>query len=145
MAAIAAAVLLPAIVVAEIRGPIYRMDAAGGGMLLLPGPQALLDVILGLLLVATLVGAGLGWSIARRRGAVPVPSTAFAAFLIALGPSNDTPLLGGTPAAGNGLAILALVIAVASVVLVEGQAWAAARLPPGDPTWPTASTTRSIP
>jgi hypothetical protein len=112
--------LLPAFVIAELRGPIFAMEENGGGTLLIPGPVALADVVVGLLGTATIVGAGLGWLIARSRRAAG--ATALAAFAFALGPGHNIPLLGGTPAVTKELVILASVVGVAAVVLVEGHA-----------------------
>lgn len=113
-------VLLPAFVIAELRGPIFAMEEAGDGTFLVPGAVAAADVVVGLLGSATIVGAGLGWLIARSRRAAGM--TAVAAFAFALGPGHTIPLLGGTPAVARELVILAAVVGVASVVLVEGQA-----------------------
>lgn len=114
-------VLLPAIVIAELRGPIFAMEGDGGGTLLVPGEEAATDVVVGLLGTATIAGAGLGWLIARSRRATG--TTALAAFAFALGPGHNIPLLGGTPAVAKELVILAAVVGVASVVLVEAHAW----------------------
>lgn len=113
-------VLLPAFVIAEVRGPIFAMGGKGGGTLLVPGAEAAADVVVGLLGTATVAGAGLGWLIARSRRAAG--TTALAAFAFALGPGHNIPLLGGTPAVAKELIILAVVVAVASVVLVEAHA-----------------------
>lgn len=113
-------VLLPAFVIAELRGPIFVMEEDGGGTFLVPGAVALADVVLGLLGSATIVGGGVGWLIARSRRAAG--TTALAAFAFALGPGHNIPLLGGTPAVTKELVILGGVVAVAAVVLVEGHA-----------------------
>lgn len=122
-------VLLPALVIAELRGPIFAMDGDGGETLLVPGAEAAADVVVGLLGTATIAGAWLGWLIARNRRAAG--TTALAAFTFAAGPGHNIPLLGGTPAAAKELVILAAVVAVASVVLVEAHAWQV-RLPTTD-------------
>ncbi len=114
-------VLLPAFVIAELRGPIFAMVGDGGGSLLVPGPEAVADVVVGLLGTATIVGGGLGWLIARSRRAAG--TTALAALAFALGPGHNIPLLGGTPAVAKELVILAAVVGVASVVLVDAHAW----------------------
>ena len=114
------AVLFPAIIIAELRGPIYAMAADGGGRFLVPGPEAVVDFVVGLLGTATLTGAVLGWLIGRSRRAVG--TAALAAFVIALGPGHNIPLLGGTPVVAKEIAILAVVVGVASMVLVEGHA-----------------------
>jgi len=114
-------VLLPAFVIAELRGPIFAMQGDGGGTLLVPDAEAAADVVVGLLGTATVAAAGLGWLIAGSRRAAG--TTALAAFAFALGPGHNIPLLGGTPAVAKELVILAAVVAVASVVLVEAHAW----------------------
>ena len=113
-------VLLPAFVIAELRGPIFALEG-GGGTLLVPGAEAATDVVMGLLGTATIAGAGLGWLIAGSRRAAG--TTALAAFALALGPGHNIPLLGGTPAVAKELVTLAAVAAVASVVLVEAHAY----------------------
>lgn len=114
-------VLLPAILIAELRGPIFAMQGDRNGTLLVPSAEAAADVVMGLLGTATIAGAGLGWLIARSRRAAL--TTALAAFAFALGPGHNIPLLGGTPAVAKELVILAAVVVVASVVLVEAHAW----------------------
>jgi hypothetical protein len=114
-------ILLPAYVIAELRGPIFLMEGDGGGTFLVSGTEAVADVVVGLLCTATIAGAGLGWLIAGNRRAAGM--TALAGFAFALGPGHNIPLLGGTPAVAKELAILAAVVGVASVVLVEAHAW----------------------
>lgn len=125
--AVVGVVLLPAFVIAELRGPIFAMAANGGGSLLVPGEEAAADVVVGLFGTATATGAALGWFIARRRRAAW--TTAAAALAFAVGPGHNIPLLGGTGAVAKEIAILAAVVGVASVVLVEGHAWLARREP----------------
>lgn len=121
------AVLLPAFVIAELRGPIFTMEGDGGGTLLVPGPVAAVDFALGLLGSATIVGAALGWFIARSRRAAGI--MALAAFAVALGPGHNIPLLGGTPAVAREVVILGAVVVVSSIVQVEGYARLARRQP----------------
>jgi hypothetical protein len=118
--ALIGAVLLPAVVIAELRAPIFAIEEDGGGTFLVPGSTAVADVVVGLLGSATIVGAGLGWLIARSRRAAG--TTALAAFAVAIGPGHNIPLLGGTPVVIKELVVLAGVVGVASVVLVEGHA-----------------------
>ncbi|HEX7173014.1 MAG TPA: hypothetical protein VF365_10450 [Candidatus Limnocylindria bacterium] len=113
-------ILLPSIVIAAVQEPIYAMGSSGEGTLLVAGPQAAVEFVFGLLLTATLAGAGVGWIVTRRRSAARW--TALAGFAFAAGPGHNIPLLGGTPAVGKELAILALVVGIASIVLVEGHA-----------------------
>lgn len=114
-------VVLPAVAIAELRGAIFRMEADGGGALLVPAVDAVADFVVGLLGTAALTGGALGWLIARRLRAAGM--TALAGLALALGPGHNIPLLGGTPAAPRELVILAVVGVVASFTLVEGHAW----------------------
>jgi hypothetical protein len=120
MAGAVGIVLLPAFVIAEFRGPIFAIERGGGGPLLVSGTDAA-ALVVGSLAAATIVGAGLGWLIGRRRRAAG--TMALAAFVFATGPGHNIPLLGGTPAVAKELAILAAVVGLSSVVLVEGHAW----------------------
>jgi hypothetical protein len=113
--------ILPAIILAELRGPIFVMDRSGSGTFLAPGTEVAVAFLVGLVGTATIAGAGLGWLIARSRRAAG--TLALAAFVIALGPGHNIPLLGGTGVVAKELAILAAVIGVASFALVEGHNW----------------------
>lgn len=138
-----AGILLPAIVIAQVRGPIFAMDADGNGTLLVPGPVALADVLVGLVGVTAVTGAMLGALIGRTRRAAM--ATMLAAVGLAIGPGHNIPLLGGTAAVTKELAVLGAVVAVASVVLVEAHArlgapsarrpWSGSRSP-GSPVKP---------
>lgn len=119
--------LAPAIVVAELHGPVYAMGPAGGGVLLVPASEAVVDFVGGLLATATLTGGFVGALIGRTRRAAAM--TAIAGFAVALGPGHNIPFLGGTPAVATELAILAAVLGVASIVLVEAEGRLRARLP----------------
>ncbi len=119
-----AVVLAPSVVIAELRGPIYAMDRDGGS-LLVPATQAVADFVVSLLGTSSLTGGVLGWLIGRTGRAAG--TMALAAFAFALGPGHNIPLLGGTGAAAKELLVLAAVTAVASTVLVEGEAWRARR------------------
>ena len=127
LAATVGVVLLPAVVISELRGPTYAMGPEGGGSLVVPETEAVTTFVLGLLVTATSVGAALGWLIARSRRAAGM--MAMAALVFAIGPGHNIPLLGGTPAAAKELVILAAVVGVSSAVLVEGHAWLVGRLP----------------
>ncbi len=120
-----AATLVPSIVAAELRGPIYDMGVDGEATLLVPVSGALTAFVIGLLAPAALAGAVLGALVGRTRRATA--TTALAGFALALGPGHNIPLLGGTPATIKELAILAAVALVASVVLVETHAVLARR------------------
>ena len=117
--------LAPSVVIAELRGPIYVMDR-DGRTLLVPATQAVADFVVGLLGTSSLMGLVLGWLIGRNRRAAG--TMALAAFALALGPGHNIPLLGGTGAVAKELLVLAAVTAVASLVLVEGEAWRAQRV-----------------
>jgi hypothetical protein len=118
--------LVPSIVLAELRGPIYDMTTGGEGALLVPVPDAVTAFVVGHLATTALAGAILGGLVGRtRRG---TGASALAGFALALGPGHNIPLLGGTSATTRELAILAAVAVVASVVLVESQALLARRI-----------------
>ncbi len=119
-----AATLTPAVLVGELRGPIVAMDA-GGGTLLVPATDALVDVLVGLVGLSALSGAIIGAAIGRSRRAVG--TTLLAAVALAVGPGHNIPLLGGTPAVGMELAVLGAVVLVAAIVLVEVEARLARR------------------
>lgn len=125
--AIIGIVVLPAFVIAELRGPILAIDGDGGGSLLVPDAEAAVDVIVGLIGATTIAGAAVGWLVARSRRAAG--TMALAAFALALGPGHNIPMLGGTPAVARELVILGAVVVVASIVLVEAHAWLVHRPP----------------
>lgn len=120
VAGLYAGMLAPAVLIGELRGPIFALDAEGGGTLLVPPTEAMVDVLVGLLGTSALVGAIVGALIGRRRRAVG--ATTMAAIALAVGPGHNLPLLGGSPAVGKELAILGAVVVAASVVLVEAEA-----------------------
>jgi hypothetical protein len=120
VAGLYAGMLAPAVLIGELRAPIFALDANGGGTLLVPPTEAVVDVLVGLLGTSALVGAIVGALIGRRRRAVG--ATTLAAIALAIGPGHNIPLLGGSPAVGKELAILGAVVVAASVVLVEAEA-----------------------
>jgi len=120
VAALSAGMLAPAVLIGELRGPIFALEANGGGTLLVPPTEALVDVLVGLLGTSALVGAIVGALIGRHLRAVG--ATTLAAIALAIGPGHNIPLLGGTPAVGKELSILGAVVVAAAVVLVEGEA-----------------------
>jgi hypothetical protein len=126
--AIFAGVLAPAVVVAELRGPILAMGPDGGGVLLVPGEEAVVDVLVGLIGVSALMGATLGGLIGRSRRAAL--ATSLAAVALAIGPGHNIPLLGGTPVVEKELAILLLVLVVSACTLVETEARLSRHLAP---------------
>jgi hypothetical protein len=116
LTAAALAALLPSILIAELRQPLFTVSA-GNPVLALSVAETAMRFILELLLPAALIGAGIGWHVGRsRRSAV---SAAIACAIFALGPGHNIPFLGGSPVAGKGIAILIAVISSASFVLVE--------------------------
>jgi hypothetical protein len=117
--AMIAAVLAPAVLTAQLRGPMFAMGA-GGGTLLVPAPEALFDIVVGLLTVSAVAGAVLGALVGRSRRAAL--TTGLAGLALAVGPGHNIPFLGGTVAAGKEMAILGLVVLVSAVVLVEVDA-----------------------
>lgn len=121
-----ATMLVPSIVLAELRGPTYDMASDGESALLVPVPDAVTAFVVGHLATATLAGAILGGLVGRTRRATG--ATGLAGFALALGPGHNIPFLGGTSATTRELAILAAVAVVASVVLVESHATIARRM-----------------
>jgi hypothetical protein len=120
LAAIWAVVLLPAMLIAQVRGPVYAIGKDGAGTLLVPPSEAMVDVAIGLIAVAMAGGALIGWCIGRsRRAAV---TTMAAAACVAIGPGHNIPLLGGSPAVSTELALLVAMLGVGSIVLVEADA-----------------------
>jgi hypothetical protein len=111
--------LLPAIVFAQLRPPVFT----GTGMNVIASVSiAQAAVIFGrdLLFPATVIGGLGGWLIGRtRRAAV---ATALAGFVFALGPGHNVPFLGNQSATGKGIVLLIAIVLTASSVLVEGHA-----------------------
>jgi hypothetical protein len=114
-------VVAPAVILAELRSPMFDLGAPGGAMLLVSPPEAAALFIGELLLTASAVGALLGWVVARTRRAATVSAVAGLAFAIGLG--HNIPFGGGTPAVPLEIAIMGIVTASAAVTLVEGYAW----------------------
>jgi hypothetical protein len=82
---------------------------------------AIADIVVELLLTATIVGGWAGWRLGLTRRAVV--ATTLASLIFAGGSGHNIPGLGGTPAAGKGLLLLAAIVAVSAITLVESQAW----------------------
>lgn len=122
--ALVSATLAPAIVLAQLRPP--PLDIRTGAVI--NGTSRTMVFVrfaLELLLTAALVGGLAGWWLGHTRRAAL--ATALAGFVFALGPGHNVPFLGNTPAVGKGLALLASIILVSALVLVEAEAWLAAR------------------
>ncbi len=119
-----ALILGPAVVLAELHGPVFTGTPAG------PVPTVALWVIVArfvseLLATATIVGGLVGWWLGHTRRAAL--ATGLAGFVFALGPGHNIPLIGGTPGVGKELAIMTAVTFVSALVLVEGHTWLATR------------------
>ncbi len=119
-----ALILLPAVVLAELHGPVFSVTPAG------PVQTVATSVIVTrfvgeLLATATIVGGLAGWWLGHTRRAAL--ATGVAGFVFALGPGHNIPLIGGTPGVGKELAIMTAVTFVSALVLVEGHAWLATR------------------
>lgn len=112
-------ILLPSIILAEMRAPMFDVDVPGGLLMMSVG-RAAVHFILELLVTATLAGGLAGWLIGRTPRAML--STALAGFIFALGPGHNIPFLGSTPGTLKGVVILMAIVVVSSVVLVELQA-----------------------
>lgn len=114
------ATLLPAIVLGEVRRPMFSISPAGVANLEMGVPEVVARFIGELLLTAVLTGALLGWLLGRTRRAAA--ATALAGFIFALGPGHNIPFIGGTSGVGKEIVIMLSIITVASLVLVEGHA-----------------------
>ena len=118
LAAIIAAILAPAILLAELRAPL--VDPVTLAILPGQGLRATTRFFLELLVPAAAVGAAAGWFLTHSsRAAV---ATAVAGLVYALGPGHNIPLLGGTASAGKGLLLLLAITVAATVTLVETNA-----------------------
>lgn len=119
MIALIGIILLPAIVLAEVRQPVFILSDGEAVMAVSIGRAAAI-FILELLVTATLTGALAGWLIGGSSRAAL--ATAIAGFIFALGPGHNIPFIGGTPGVGKGLAIMLAIIVASALVLVAGQA-----------------------
>ncbi len=119
MIGLISAILLPAIILAEISPPMFTM-AGGEAILAVSGWLAAVTFVLELLVTATLTGGLAGWLIGRTGRATM--TTALAGLVFALGPGHNIPFIGNMGGTGKGLTILAAIIIPAALVLVEGHA-----------------------
>jgi hypothetical protein len=114
-------ILLPALLLAELRQPMFTISPAGVVNLAIGVPEAVIRFIGELLLTATFTGGLLGWWLGgTRRAAV---ATAVAGFVFALGPGHNIPFIGGTAGVGKEVVIMVIIIIISALVLVEGYAW----------------------
>lgn len=122
--ALIAVILLPALVLAEMREPLFTVTAVGA-VLSVGVSVVVVRFIVELLVTATIMGGLVGWLLGRtRRAAV---ATAIAGLVFALGPGHNIPFLGGTPGVGKQIVMITLIIFVAALVLVKGHTWLTAR------------------
>lgn len=125
-------ILLPPLILAELRQPMFFVSAAGVVNLNMGIPEVVLRFIGELLLPATLTAGLLGRGLGGTRRAAW--STALAGFVFALGPGHNIPFIGGTSALGKEIAIITAILAVSSVVLVEASEWGKESLEKADIT-----------
>jgi hypothetical protein len=119
-----ALILGPAVVLAELHGPVFT------GTLADPVPTVAPWVIVArfvgeLLATAAIVGGLVGRLMGHTRRAAL--ATGVAGFMFALGPGHNITLIGGTPGVGKEFVIMSAVTFVSALVLVEGHAWLATR------------------
>jgi hypothetical protein len=117
--ALVALPLLPAIVLAQLRPPVFTVTSGNAALTISVG-RALFIFLVELLLAAAVVGGLSGWLIGRTRRAAL--AMALAGFVFALGPGHNVPFLGNTPATAKGLALLGVLIVVGAVVQVGAHA-----------------------
>jgi hypothetical protein len=113
-------ILLPSLVLAELRQPMFTVSAAGVVNLAMGISEVVLRFIVELLLPATLTGGVAGWWLGRTRRAAG--ATALAGFIFALGPGHNIPFIGGTHGVGMEVAMMGVIIPISAIVLVEGSA-----------------------
>jgi hypothetical protein len=94
---------------------LFDISVPGGSLAVSVG-KAAATFIFELLASASLMGALVGWLVARTPQAAA--STALAGFVFALGPGHNIPFLSGTPATLKGVALLLAIVSVSAVVLV---------------------------
>lgn len=114
-------ILTPALVLAELREPLFAVTDAGAELSVGVGYAAAV-FILELLVSATLAGGLAGWLIGRTSRAAL--STGIAGLVFALGPGHNIPFLGNSPGTVKGIALLLIIILPAAVILVEMSAFA---------------------
>jgi hypothetical protein len=117
-----AAILAPALILAQLLPSVVDMSA---GALVGTTGDLIERFILELLLTAAVMGALVGWLLARTwRGAI---ATAVAGLAFALGPGHNIPFLGNTPVVGKEMVLLVAIALASAAALVETDAWLARR------------------
>ena len=118
MVGVIVVILLPLVILAEMRPPLYDISIEPAELSVSVGRAA--AIFIGeLLLTSVLAGALIGGIIGRtRRAAV---ATALAGLIFALGPGHNIPFIGSTPGVPKEVAIMAAVILVSSIVLVNSH------------------------
>jgi hypothetical protein len=118
-AALVGVTLLPALILAQVRSPIFSGTGENAALTVSTG-RAVSIFLFELLLTSALCGGLAGWLIGRTgRAALAM---ALASLIFALGPGHNIPFLGNTPVTGKGIALLVAIVLVACVVLVEVHA-----------------------
>lgn len=114
------AILLPAILLAEIRPPMFVLSPAGPIFQMSLGIVTL--IFIGeLLCTATLTSGLIGWWISRTK--LSTLAMALSGFVFALGPGHNIPFIGGIGGVMKEWAIMVMVIIVSTFVLVESYEW----------------------
>ncbi len=117
MIGLIAATLAPAMLLAELRQPLFSGTTSETAVLQVSVRRAVFVFIAELLATAGAVGALAGWWIGRTGHSAA--AAGLAGLIFALGPGHNIPFLGSTPAAGKGALILLAVVVVSAVILVE--------------------------
>lgn len=115
MVSLIAAILAPAIFLAELRRPLFTITGTGAELSVSIGYAAAV-FILELLVTATLAGGFLGWLIGGTPRAAM--ATGLAGLIFALGPGHNIPFLGSTPGTLKGIVVLIIIVSSASLALV---------------------------
>jgi uncharacterized membrane protein len=116
--AVIGACLTPAVVLAQLRPPMFTAMSENAQLTVSTG-RAVAIFVFQLLLTAACVGALAGWWIGGSGRAAA--ATALAGLVFAAGPGHNIPFLGNTPATGKGIVLLLSVVVVSAVVLVEAE------------------------
>lgn len=118
MVALIAAILLPALILAELRRPLFDVSGSEAVLSVSIGKAAAIFV-LELLVTAACAGGIAGLLIGHTWQAAL--STALAGFVFALGPGHNIPLIGSTAGVGKEVLIMLAIISVSALVLVESH------------------------